>query len=57
MKGVLLNQLYMLDVKTKILLSLAFVLIVLSVATTYYRYIVLRDFEIVNDLDEADLEE
>lgn len=43
--------------RSRILLTIVFVLILLSVAATYYKTIILRDFVIIDDLDESMLEE
>lgn len=42
---------------SKILFAVMLLLTFLSVSATYYNFVILHDFEIVNDLDEADLEE
>lgn len=41
---------------SKILLLIFLALILLSVSATYYRTMVLRDFEIIDDVDWEELE-
>lgn len=47
----------MLDKKSKALYMVLVLLILLSISATYYKFMILRDFEIVNDLDEVSEEE
>ncbi len=35
------------DKKSKILITIFFLLILISAAITYYRYIVIKDFEVI----------
>ena len=41
------------DKKSKILLSIFLVLIIVSITLTYYKYIILRDFNVINTQDET----
>ena len=45
------------DKKVWILLSVMLALTVLSITATYYKMVVLRDFEVIDDLDEVEFEE
>lgn len=45
------------DKKSKYLYTALVALTLLSISATYYNYMVLRNFEIVNDLDEITEEE
>lgn len=40
------------DKKSKTLFIVMFALIILSVFVTYYRYVILVDFDVVNTLEE-----
>lgn len=45
------------DKKSKILLALFSILIVLSIIASYYRVIIMNDYLLVDSSNEADLEE
>ena len=47
----------MYDKKSQVLLGTMLFLLVLSIAATYYKMVVLRDFVVIDDLDEVELEE
>lgn len=54
------NACYMIDKKSKIFLGIFFFLIMISIVATYYKYIIIKDFNIFTDeevFNEALLEE
>lgn len=45
----------MIDKRSKVLLYIVGLLVVISISATYYKTMVLHDFEIINDLEEENI--